>query len=498
MTNQPKAIVIGAGIGGIAAAVRLACKGYAVQIVEANAYPGGKLSEFSLKGYRFDAGPSLFTLPQLVEELFELSGKKPSAYFQYSKLPVVCEYFYEDGTRLTAHADPEAFAEELAGKTDEKKDNILAFLRDSRTKYDITANLFLHRSLHRWGTWFNKDAFKGYLNLGKLDVFRTMNEANQSQFRDPRVVQLFNRYATYNGSDPYQTPATLNVIPHLEYNIGAFFPKEGMFGITQSLVRLAEDLGVQFRYSIPVREIITTHGKVTGIRLDSAAAREKGVGEEITADLVITNMDIVNTYRKLLPGQKQPDFLLNQPKSSSALIFYWGIRQPFPELDLHNIFFSADYRHEFDCIFRQKTLTNDPTVYVNITSKYKPDDAPEGCENWFVMINSPNNSGQNWDQLIAGARQSIVTKLSRLLRTDLAPLIACEAVLDPRTIESRTSSAQGALYGNASNNRYAAFLRHSNQSSRIKNLYFVGGSVHPGGGIPLSLLSAKIAVSMIK
>jgi len=189
---------------------------------------------------------------------------------------------------------------------------------------------------------------------------------------------------------------------------------------------------------------------------------------------------------------------LNQPKSSSALIFYWGIDHFFPELDLHNIFFSQDYQQEFEHIFQKKTIYRDPTVYVNVTAKYKADDAPPGNENWFTMINVPNNTGQDWDTLINQARKYITDKVSRRLGVDIGSKIVAEDILDPRTIESRTSSSQGALYGNSSNNRYAAFLRHANFSRKIKGLYFCGGSVHPGGGIPLSLLSAKIAVDQIK
>ncbi|MEP0712139.1 MAG: phytoene desaturase, partial [Algoriphagus sp.] len=188
---------------------------------------------------------------------------------------------------------------------------------------------------------------------------------------------------------------------------------------------------------------------------------------------------------------------LSQPKSSSALIFYWGIKRDFPELDLHNIFFSANYPVEFDHIFNRGTIYEDPTIYVNITSTHKADDAPPGGMNWFTMINVPNNQGQDWDHLIAEAKRNIIHKLNRILKTDIESLIEVEEILDPRTIESKTSSAQGALYGNSSNNKFAAFLRHANYSSSIKNLYFCGGSVHPGGGIPLCLLSAKIMSEMI-
>ena len=190
--------------------------------------------------------------------------------------------------------------------------------------------------------------------------------------------------------------------------------------------------------------------------------------------------------------------LLKQEKSSSALIFYWGIQQAFEELALHNVFFSADYNQEFDFIFNKKLVYDDPTVYINITAKLNKNDAPTGCENWFVMINVPNNSGQNWDEIIEKSRKQILEKLSRLLKQDITKLIAHETILDPRSIESKTSSFAGALYGNASNNRYAAFLRHANFSSQIKGLYFCGGSVHPGGGIPLCLNSAKIVAQLIK
>jgi phytoene dehydrogenase-like protein len=220
-------------------------------------------------------------------------------------------------------------------------------------------------------------------------------------------------------------------------------------------------------------------------------------GTAISGDLVINNMDMVNAYKTLLKKQKQPKKLLNQPKSSSALIFYWGISQLFDELDLHNIFFSNDYKTEFAHIFQHGTIYEDPTVYINCTSVCKANDAPAGGMNWFTMINVPNNQGQDWDLLIAKAKQDILAKLSRLLETDIAPLIVFEEILDPRTIESKTSSAQGALYGNSSNTRFAAFLRHPNFSSQIKDLYFCGGSVHPGGGIPLALLSAKIMVEEI-
>lgn len=485
-----KTIIIGSGIAGLASAVRLAVAEHQVQVFEANAYPGGKLTEITANGYRFDAGPSLFTLPHLVTELFELAGRNPRNYFQYTKPEKACNYFYEDGTQFTAYHNREKFAEELKTKLGiSDVTPVFKQLDRAAFRYRITTPIFIEYSLHRLKNYTNIQTVKGVLSTMKLNLFSTMNSENVKELKDKRLVQYFNRFATYNGSSPYMAPALLNMIPHLEHNIGSFFPTKGMHDITQSIYKLAVELGVKFHFGQKVDEIVTHRNKVKCIR----------TGETVhEADIVISNADIHPTYRKLLPKHQHPEKILAQEKSSSALIFYWGINKTFPELDLHNILFSANYETEFDCIFNQKNIYKDPTVYINITSKYKPDDAPAGCENWFVMINVPNNSGQNWDILIAEARKNIVAKINRLLHTDIEPLIATESILDPRSIEARTSSFAGALYGNASNNRYAAFLRHKNFSSDIKGLYFCGGSVHPGGGIPLCLNSAKIVARLIK
>lgn len=484
--------IVGAGIGGLATAVRLAVKGHKVTVFEANSYPGGKLSEIKVGSYRFDAGPSLFTMPHFVEELFALAGKNPKDNFEFEKLTEVCRYFWEDQTRLTASADVQTFANEVETKLGVSADVITNMLSNSAFKYEVLSGLFLESSMHKLSTWTSKKALRGYLNLPKMGVFTTMNAANERTFKHPKLVQLFNRYATYNGSDPYQTPATLNIIPHLEYNVGAFFPKNGMYGITQAIYSLGKELGVEFHFNSFVKEILLQNNGIKGL----AVEQESGM-QTFDFEQVVSNMDVTPTYRKLLPKTQHPDFLLNQTKSGSGLIFYWGVRKTFPELSLHNIFFSDDYKTEFEYQFKHKNIYNDPTVYVNISSKHLATDAPIGCENWFVLINAPANEGQDWDEIIARTRQNIIQKVSRILGVNFAELIEEEAILDPRTIESRTSSAQGALYGNSSNNRFAAFLRHANFSSKIKGLYFVGGSVHPGGGIPLALSSAKIAADLM-
>jgi phytoene desaturase len=481
--------IIGSGIAGLAASVRLACQGHTVSVFETNSYPGGKLTAFTKEGFRFDAGPSLFTMPQLVEELFELAGKNPKQYFEFKKIENATNYFYEDGTQFTSFQNRGQFINELERKLGfNQPKQLIQYLNAAEYRYNLTAPIFIEYSLHRLSNYLNWQTLKGLLNAWRLGLFDSMNAENEKIFTDKRVVQYFNRFATYNGSSPYLAPALLNMIPHLEHGIGTFFPNKGMHAITQSIYTLALELGVQFYFNHKVETIATTQHKVTGVYVG---------GKLYESDLVVSNADIHPTYTKLLPHIKPPKRLLNQEKSSSALIFYWGINRKFEQLDLHTILFSAEYKAEFDCLFKTKTIYADPTIYINITSKHKQDDAPEGCENWFVMVNVPNNSGQNWDAMITEARKNMVAKINRLLHTDIEKHIVVEEILEPRTIESKTSSYAGALYGNASNNAFSAFLRHKNFSSSLKGLYFCGGSVHPGGGIPLCLNSAKIIARLV-
>jgi diapolycopene oxygenase len=481
-------IIIGSGVAGLASAVRMAVRGFKVTVFEANSYAGGKLTEINVGPYRFDAGPSLYTMPQYQEELFELAGKKYQDYAPYVRLDPITHYFFTDGTFLVAPADPDEFAREVEQKLGVRKGQIAQHLDRSRKIYELTSNIFLNQSLHKFQHYKPWDLLKAGANLGTLDLFRSMHDANEQQLKEKRAVQLFDRFATYNGSNPYEAPATLNIIPHLEHHIGAYFPLKGMHAISQSMYKLAQELGVEFRFNEKVEEILLEGKKATGVRTTQGSYR---------SDIVISNMDIVPTYRKLLPKVAAPEKTLRQPRSSSALIFYWGVKKSFPKLHIHNIFFSNDYKKEFSVLFDQKTLPEDMTVYVHISSKLLKEDAPEGCENWFVMVNAPNNQAQDWDQLIPKARKNILQKLESMLGESIEPYIEAEDLLEPRTIESKTGSYLGALYGSSSNNKFAAFLRHANFSSKVNGLYFLGGSVHPGGGIPLCMLSAKIVDDLI-
>lgn len=487
---KKKISIIGSGVAGLATSVRLAKRGYEVHVYESNAFPGGKINSETYGAYRFDKGPSVFTGPKYLKEIYDLCGEDFSD-FGLVPLTTSFNYFFNDGLRLQLSNKRDEIIDEISEKLGEDKNQLRAYLDKAAKNYKTIAPMFIEASLHSWRNYTGKAFFRALGRLPKYKLFSTMNDENQKAFRNPKTVQLFNRFASYNGSDPYQAPAMLNMIGHLEINQTPYLPKNGMIQITDSLYGLAKKLGVQFHFNERVEKIIVDGKSVSGIETT------KGT---FLSDAVVSNMDVSFTYERLLKESPfpKPEKTVNQEKSSSALVFYWGIKKSFPELTLHNIFFSSDYKAEYDGIFTKKVAVDDPTIYVNITSKYVKGDAPEGCENWFVMINSPIDVGQDWDKEIARLREKIIAKLSKSLGEDISELIEVEEVLDPRKIEARYHGKQGSIYGNASNNRYAAFQRHPNFSKQFYNLFFVGVSVHPGGGIPLALNSAKIACEYLE
>lgn len=480
-----KVAVIGAGIGGLAAALRLAARGYEVEVFEQYHKPGGKLMEFAQKGFRFDMGPSLFTMPDFVTELFDLFGKQADDYLRFSQLENTCNYYFSDRSLIRAWRDHDRFLEQ-ADPAD--RPALSAYLTKARTLFESTADIFLFHPFPSKSAFLSPQGRRIGQNPGMLDAFTTLHRRHRKSFKDPRLVQLFDRYATYNGSDPYQTPATLKMIAHLEHNIGAFFPAGGMYEIIRAMVRLAEEAGITIHLNTRVDAVEAGPGK--GIRLEAG-------GERRSFDLLVNDVDVYTFYSQLLKGGKVPRSVKWQQRSTSALIFYWGVSRSFPDLDVHNILFTENYRAEFADLFRKKVIHHDPTVYLFISSKIVPGDAPAGMENWFVMVNTPEDTGQDWDHMIAEARVRILEKIQYHTGADISDLILTEKVVDPREIARRTGSFRGSLYGTSSNNRFSAFLRHPNRRTELPGVFFVGGSVHPGGGIPLCLASAKIVANQI-
>jgi len=475
--------IVGAGIAGLAASIRLASRGHHVTVFERSDTPGGKLKSMQWEGFRWDTGPSLFTLPDLVDELFVLAGEEMKTSIRIQKLEVITRYFYEDGKILNAFGDPDLFMEEVEKVFREPASGVEKHLEQSRKIYELTSEVFVFNSFLRMGTFISQKFINALMQIWKLDSMSTMHDVNAKRFRSKHLVQLFDRYATYNGSDPYRAPGTMNVISHLEHNLGAYFPEKGMISIATGLKELADKLGVVFHFNEPVEQVVMDKKVARGV------ITESGI---YSSDIVISDIDIFYLYRDLLEEIPFPVSQFKKERSNSALIFYWAMDREFPQLDLHNIFFSANYREEFRVLGHKQEIYDDPTIYVFVSSKVVAGDAPEGKENWYVMIHAPENLGQDWEYLVEKARKNILNKLYRMLGIKIEPLILKEFIVDPPSIETHSWSHRGSLYGNSSNSRVAAFSRHPNFIRKYKALYFVGGSVHPGGSVPLCLASAKI------
>jgi phytoene desaturase len=485
-----KIAVIGGGIGGLSVAIRLAYKGYDVELFEQNSSLGGKANEIRESGFRFDTGPSLVTMTFVIDELFAFAGEKMSDYFSFQNLDLLCKYFYPDATILNAYHNKEKFYSEIESKTKDNRQSLIKFYNYCSDIYKYTSDTFLFNDNISLKYLFNKSSLKALLNIGKIDLFRTMDEAVSSFFTDEKLIQLFNRYATYNGSNPYKIPATFNIITHVENSIGGGYIEGGMYKLVSSLQNLAVKKGVKIRLNSQVEKINYDSGKITEIKVN---------GEGKAFDIVISNSDVLSTYENLLQDThfKTAQKYKQLEPSTSAIVFYWGVKKITDTTDVHNILFAENYKKEFDFLFNKKICSDDLTIYIYISSKFSKDDAPEGFENWFVMVNAPYDNGQNWSEEIKKVRNNIIGRIDKTFGINLNDNIVFEKIMTPKDMMEKTSSTKGSIYGISSNDKMAAFFRQINKSKDIEGLYFCGGSAHPGGGIPLVILSGKKAADAI-
>lgn len=491
--------VVGAGLGGLASAALLAKAGYSVDVFDRLPYAGGKAGSRTIGAYRFDTGPSLFTMPWVFEDFFASLGERMADRLRPIPLEPICNYFWPDGTRLSSWADRKRFGAEIEAATGSTARELDAYLDSAARVWDIAGNLFLRHSLHEASTYLSRSGLSSILRAPGIDPFRSLHQANTAAFRDPRMAMLFDRYATYNGSDPFRTPATMRIVPHVEYAWGGWAVEGGIVSVPRAIEAAARDAGARLHLGTGVDRILHDGHRVTGIRVS---------GEEQRYDMIVSNADVLSTYRTLLGAPKAPEALAygKLEPSSSGLVYLWGMKHTHPELQSHNIFFSGGYTREFADIFGgagsgtggSAGAPVDPTVYVNITSRTSPEDAPPGGENWFVLVNASSNCGQDWSTISAATRKAVLARLHTALGRDVSSSIEAETVMTPADIERDTGSTYGSLYGIASNDRFSAFFRHPNRSRRIKGLYFAGGSAHPGGGMPLAVLSGTIAAELVR
>ncbi|NJO05968.1 MAG: phytoene desaturase [Chloroflexaceae bacterium] len=481
-SRSERVLIVGGGLGGLAAAIHLAAQGQRVILFEQHEQVGGKLNLHTAEGYTFDTGPSLLTMPWIIRDLFATAGRRREDYLELVPVEPTCRYTWPDGTCFDAAQRLPDLLDAVRRLEPADVGGLLRFLAHTAGVYERVSDRFL---LHPFDGFAELLSLEFLQNGLRIDALRTMDTAVRGFFRSPYLRQVFNRYATYNGSSPYLTPATFNVIAYIEMVEGGWYVRGGMYTLARALLRLAEELGVEVQTGCAVSAIETASGVVRGVRLAD--------GRTVAGTQVIVNADPRYTYANLLQGQQRTALrLATLEPSCSGFVLLLGIDCVYEALRHHNIFFSADYPREFAAIFQKGVPAPDPTVYVNVTSVTDPQHAPPGHMNLFVLVNAPAvNERVNWRREAAGYRDTVLAKLERMGLHNLRQHIVYEHWMTPLDLQQRYNAAGGAIYGLASNNPFTAFLRPPLRAREVGNLYFVGGGTHPGGGIPLVLLSGQ-------
>jgi phytoene desaturase len=492
MPHMAKTVaIIGGGIGGLSAAIRLRTAGYAVTLYEKNARVGGKMSEFVQDGFRWDTGPSVITMRHIFADLFQSAGRKLEDYLTLLPVEPLTRYFFADGSWLDATRDLTHMAQQITAFEQRDVEGYLRYLAYAAQIHRITGPVFIYDQPPTLAS-FARVPIRDWL---KADPLRTMNAAINAHVRSPQMRQLLGRFATYVGGSPYLAPATLNVIAYVELMGGVWYPQGGVYQIAAAMEKLAREIGVEIYTDVGIRQINLQHGthRIAGLTLQN--------GTIVAADVALSNLDVTTTYRHLLPANSVPkkrlDRLSNYEPSCSGFILLLGVKKQHAQLAHHNVFFSADYAAEFDAIFKDGVPPDDPTIYVAITSKTDATHAPEACENWFVLVNAPPLSDKyDWEANKQAYRNRIQEKLAAR-GLDVRENLVSETILTPLDLERMTGAWRGALYGPSANKKFTAFLRPHNRSREIAGLYFAGGTTHPGGGVPMVTLSGKVAAHMI-
>ncbi len=506
-----KFVIIGAGVGGLAAGIRLAVRGQSVTILEKNPRVGGKLNLWEVghparpdeRPFRFDTGPSLLTLPAIFVSLFADAGEALSDHLELLRLDPIARFRFSDGSQFSLRADEKARLAEVARFSPDDVEGWKRLAERGRKVWDLSADAFLQHApeqlLH--GSKFGPiDGLKMLALPFRVGMFSTFARWVDREIKSPRLRDVLYQYATYAGSSPQKAPATLTCIPYAEMHFGAWYPRGGMYKLAEALEKIARKVGVQIR----------THASVSRILIeadsDGRASRKwrvKGVkllaGEEIAADAVIANSDVVYTYRELIDARFRPKFtdrkLAKLRPGGSGFVMLLGIEGKLPELAHHNKFMPADYSAEIQATFQTGTLPDDPAIYLCASSRTDDTQAPDGCENLFVLCSAPPLDGRiNWNAEGPKYRAKILRALEKNWGlAGLSKRIVVDRLFTPAHLESQYNANAGSIYGIDSNSRKSAFLRPPNRDRHIAGLFFAGGATHPGGGLPLVALSGKIA-----
>ncbi|GAB6141514.1 NAD(P)/FAD-dependent oxidoreductase [Methylosoma difficile] len=478
-------VVIGAGLGGLSAAISLASEGFTVDLLEKNDKVGGKLNVLAKDGFTFDLGPSILTMPHIFRKLFERVGKNMTDYVSIETVEPHWRNFFEDGSTLDLSSDPAVMKQELDKLGPDTARQFDEFLAYSKRLSDITEDGYFAHGLDSF--WELLKHYGPVKSLQEFDVFRSMDQGVKRFIKDPKLVDVLNYFIKYVGSSPYDSPALMNLLPYIQFGYGLWYIKGGMYGMAQGLQKLALELGVNIQVNAEVVEIQHEGGRASAVLLAD--------GRVLAADIVVSNMEVIPAYKNLMQGQEAEIRRVEKfAPSCSGLVLHLGVDTIYPQLAHHNFFYSDHPREHFKAIFHDHRLSEDPTIYLVAPCKSDPSQAPSGCEIIKILPHIPHLDPEkplSADDY-AAMRERVLIKLERMGLTDLRKHIVCEETWTPVDIQAKYYSNQGSIYGVVADRFKNLGFKNAQRSKVLKNLYFVGGSVNPGGGMPMVTLSGQL------
>jgi phytoene desaturase len=490
MGKEKTAVVIGAGIGGIATAVYLAKNGYSVDVYEKNPSPGGRCGQIIRDGHRFDLGATMLLMPGIYHEIFDSLGISLEEGKDIIPLKDLYKIYFDDCSTLAFTADKERMRSQLQSIEPGSFERSQKYVSKG---YDIFS-LGMEKLIGR--NFYNIFQLINFRNIGllvKLKVFISNWSYARKFFKHPHLLMAYTFQNIYVGQSPFNSPALFSMVPAAELTEGSFFPKGGMFGILEKLHSGAESAGVKFHFDSPVCNIKLKGKKAESIVLEN--------GSEIKADIIVANADLPFVYRRLLPDKRKSAKIDRLKYSCSAICYHWGLDKVYPQLDHHNVFLSDTMKDGLNKIFIEKTVNDHPSFYVHAPVRTDKSAAPEGFDTLSVVVAAGHvdkSKKQDWDQIRKKTRAAVIERLKRQGLNDIEDHIKFEICHTPEDWENTCNISRGSVFGSLGHNIFQmGYFRPHNRHDRYHNIYFVGGSTHPGNGIPNVLMSAKLVAERI-
>ncbi|KAI9178899.1 hypothetical protein H9P43_005561 [Blastocladiella emersonii ATCC 22665] len=495
-SNEGKGLrvaVIGAGIGGVATAARLANAGFKVDVYEKNDFSGGRLSIIEKGGFRFDQGPSLYLMPKIFAETFADLGENIDDHIQLIRCDPNYRLHFHDGDTLELSSDLAHLRKQLDRYEPGAYEQFFKFQRESHVHYELSVAKVLRKNFVKFTDFFNLANAKMALSL---NLHSSLYGRVASYFKNDKLRKAFTFQAMYMGMSPYDAPATYSLLQYTEFAEGIWYPKGGFHQVVDRLEAVAKSRGATFHYGKGVAKVNTSapgSNVVSGVTLED--------GTVVDADLVVCNADLVWAYKNLLPATSYSKRLENKDQTSSSFSFYWGLKRKVPELDGHNVFLAEKYRESFDEIFVDHSLPSEPSFYIHVPSRLDPTAAPAGKDSITVLVPTGcirPEKRQDFPALLAKARADVLCILEKRLGIpNFADLIEVEVVNTPEIWTQKFNIYNGSILGLSHTVPQVCWFRPSTRHSDYANLFFCGASAHPGTGVPIVLYGARLVAHQI-